>query len=351
MLNSQFPENVSGSTRPAEAPRDLVFYLPLGMLGDVLVADKCPPTLVETHPEATGCPPGSKIGSIVTLVGSAGFIVEHGIYNVPPERGYAAEFAFTSNGFTFFSYVSVVRRDGTYEVRISTPGVPDGAQLVGLVATIYGDIKESYISREEEQTFDRGPLLTNPSDCGAGTGGGEATMAMDTFEHPAVPFPVQTPAPFETSSVVFPNVEGCSLLSFSTGLGVVPETTRADAPSGYTIGVEAPQAPNDFTGLGTPPYKRVSVTLPAGTALSPSAANGLGVCQETGAEGIDIEGPESEAVGADGLLRPVAGHCPASSRVANVRASVAALSEELHGSYLPRGPQMRCSRAAGVYPS
>ena len=113
MLNSQFPENVSGSTRPAEAPRDLVFYLPLGLLGDVLVADKCPPTLVETHPEATGCPPGSNIGSIMTLIGSAAFIVEHGIYNVPPEKGYAAEFAFTNNGFTFFSYVNVVRRDGT----------------------------------------------------------------------------------------------------------------------------------------------------------------------------------------------------------------------------------------------
>ena len=176
-------------------------------------------------------------------------------------------------------------------------------------------------------------------------------MAMDTFEHPAVPFPVQSPAPFETSSVVFPHLEGCSLLSFSTGLGVVPETTRADAPSGYTIGVEAPQAPTTSRGWVPRRIRRVSVTFPAGTSLSPSAANGLGACQETGAEGINIEGPESEAVACGrvaasrrgalpGLLagRECAGDDPRSRRRAD-------------GSFVPRGPEVRWAGPAGVYPS
>jgi hypothetical protein len=325
-VNSQVAENVPGSVRPVEATRDLVFYLPLGMLGDPLVADQCPTSLVETRAELTGCPPGSRIGAIMALVSSAGFAVEHGIYNVPPEKGYAAEFAFTSNGFTFVSYASVVKHDGTYMVRVATPGVPAASQLIGFVADFYGDPQEHFITNGEEETFHRGAFLTDPTNCAGGVQAGEASAEMDTWKHPN-----PTELTFKASSLVFPSLTGCESLSFGAALSARPETTQADSPSGLEVGLEVPQAPTGFADLGTPPIRDTVVKLPTGVTVSPSSANGLGACPETGPEGLNLEGPESEEVAEDGLERPAPGHCPLASQIATVHASTPLLHEELTG--------------------
>ncbi len=330
LFNSQYLQSVTDPAQPVEAAKDLVFYLPLGMLGDSVVADQCPASLVETHPELTGCPPGSRIGTILPLVVSAFFGVQHGIYNITPEKGYAAEFAFTSNSFTFVSYASLVRHDGTYMVRVATPGVPAGADLVGFSASFYGDLQEQF---GEENSFDRGAFLTNPSDCNEGAAAREASVAMDTWEHPD--FSLSMGA----SSTVFPSLTGCKALQFSTGLDLTPDTTQADEPSGLEVGLEVPQAPNDASGLGTPPVKSTTVSLPIGATISPSSANGLEACAETGPEGIDIEGPESEEVAADGLERPAHGHCPFASQVATVTGSTPLLREELKGHMYLAEPQ------------
>jgi uncharacterized repeat protein (TIGR01451 family) len=332
-FNDQYLETVGTPQQPVEAAKDLVFYLPVGMLGDAVVAEQCPASLVETGAELTGCPPGSRIGTIVPLVLSAFFVVQHGVYNVTPEKGYAAEFAFTSNGFTFVSYASLVRRDGTYMVRVQTPGVPAGSYLVGFVASFFGDIRESFVTHETEETFDRGAFLTNPSDCGEGVAAREASVAMDTWVHPDAS--LSTTA----SSMVFPSLSGCELLRFSPGLSLAPDTTQADEPAGLEVGLEVPQAPNDPSGFATPPVKDTTVTLPAGTTISPSSANGLEACQETGSEGINIEGAESEEVAADGLERPAHGHCPFGSQVATITGSTPLLHEELIGHMYLAKPQ------------
>jgi hypothetical protein len=216
-------------------------------------------------------------------------------------------------------------------IRVATPGVFSAAKLIGLVASFFGDIKESFFryselnEENEEITFDRGPFLTNPSDCGEGPEAGEATVAVDTWEHPDVSLPITK------SSTVFPELTGCEALRFDAGVQVKPETTQADAPSGYEVGLEVPQAPNDFSGLGTPPVKDTVVKLPAGTTVSPSSANGLGSCPESGPHGINIEGAESEEIAEDGLPRPAHGRCPLASQVAAVNASTPLLHEELEG--------------------
>src|SRR5262249_45539755 len=104
-------------------------------------------------------------------------------------------------------------------------------------------------------------------------------------------------------------------------------------------GLEVPQAPNTGSGLATPPVKDVSLALPEGTTISPSSANGLQACQASGPEGINIEGPESEEIAADGLERPAAGHCPQGSRIATVSASTPLLHEQLTGSLFLAAPE------------
>ncbi|MGH2911425.1 MAG: hypothetical protein ACRDJ3_03005, partial [Solirubrobacteraceae bacterium] len=306
--------------QPVEPVKNLVFYLPLGMLGNPTITNQCTVVLIETTYEQTGCPLSSRVGSILPMVlatvAANGPDSTHGypVYSVQPEKGYAAEFAFADTGLRFVQYVSVVRHDGRYMLRDSISGVPLAADLIGLVQTIDGDIREP-------GGYDRGAYLTNPSVCSSEPL--DSTLEIDTWDHQHTPIVKQAPA--------YPVIEGCSLLQFSTQFSSQPSTSQADEPSGYTIDVGVPQAPNDFAGLGTPPYKTVSVTMPEGTSLSPAGADGLSACEATGSAGINIEDSESEAIGPDGLPRPVAGHCPASSQVASVRAKSPDLSEDLTG--------------------
>jgi hypothetical protein len=337
LLNNMYVEGVNEPAKPVEATKDLVFYLPLGMLGDPAVADPCPASIVETRFEQTGCPSSSRVGTVLPMILNNVFANtsdptrEHGIYSVQAEKGYAAEFAFTSNHYTFFIYASVVRHNGVYMLRVATPGVPQISYLIGLVATFYGDIQERFLTGETEGVFDRGAFLSNPTDCGESPVAREASAAMNTWEHPySLPVAEATPG-FSSSVPAFSSVDGCELLGFSAGLSVKPETTQADAPSGYEVGFQFPQAPNDPTGLATPPLKDVSLTLPEGTTISPSSANGLVACAERGPGGINIDGGESEEVAADGLERPAAGHCPQASQVATVEGSTPLLHEALTG--------------------
>jgi hypothetical protein len=334
LFNNMLVPGSSQPIKPVEGVKDLVFYLPLGFLGDAQVARRCPTSLINAGSggrELGKCPTGSRIGTILPMVLSSIWALtfdptaEHPLFNVIPEKGYAAEFAFESNGYLVYQYASVVRRDGRYMVRVAMPGLFEHAALIGFIASLYGD------SLEQDPGFTReiGAFLTNPSACSPEPLG--ASLEVNTWEHPGTM--LTQPA------TAYQAVEGCEHLRFSTALSVRPASTRVDAPSSYTVGLEAPQAPAYFSGLGTPPAKNVSVTLPTGTSLSPSGANGLSACQETGGEGIDLEGPGSEGVGADGLPRPVAGHCPVSSRIASVRATSPLLGEELAGHMFLAAPK------------
>jgi hypothetical protein len=330
----------AGAAKPVEAVKDLVFYLPLGMLGNPAVADYCPASLIETVGEGyTGCPPSSEVGTILPMILDSimanlpNATHEASVFNVAPEKGYAAEFAFASSHYTIFIYLNVVRHDGAYVVRIATPGLPRVVGMIGLIATFDGDLSEKYTQEETQYTFDRGGFLTDPANCLATAGELQASVAADTWEHPdpALPATVSTPA--------FTGIHGCGLLGFSSALSVKPETTEADTPSGYEVALEVPQAPSYAGGAGTPPVKDLSVTFPEGTAISSSAANGLLACEESGPHGIDIEGPESEVIAADGLSRPAAGHCPVASQVGTVRASTPLLHEDLSGHVFVAEPR------------
>ncbi len=324
-FNSLFAENLPNPRYPVEDVKDLVFYLPLGMLGDPAAAEQCPMSRIGLASEVEGCPQGSRIGSVLPLILGVHVGRERGIYNMIPERGYAAEFAFTTNNFTFVAYASVVRRNGTYMVRVAVPGVPAASALVGLVATFDGAIQEHFTRGENEIEYSRGAFLTDPTNCAEEATAREAAVALDTWEHPNPDLPIGATSP------TFPSLQGCGALKFSAALSVKPETTQADRPVGLEVGLEVPQAPNDFSGLGTPPIRATTVTLPAGTTVSPSSANGLEACPEVGPSGIDIEGPESEEFAEDGLRRPAPGHCPRASQVATIRANTPLLHEELTG--------------------
>jgi hypothetical protein len=326
--------------KPVAPVRNLEFYLPLGFLGNVTVAAECHPTLVEINgQDLSGCPQSSRVGTVLAMIAddvyanSFDSTHEHGIYNIVPEKGYPAELAFASNNLTFVMYATAVRRDGKYMTRIAIPNLSVAASLVGAITTFYGDDEEHFVREGgEEATLDRGAFLTDPSDCDASPEALSARVEFNTWTEPGVP-------PGAASAPAFTKLEGCNLLRFSSTMSVKPQTTQAGAPSGYQIGLNVPQAPNGGTGLGTPPVKDVNVTLPEGTTISPSAANGLEACQDSGPEGINIEGEGSEEVAADGLERPAPGKCPEASAIATVKATSPLLHEQLEGHLFVAQPQ------------
>ncbi len=347
---------------PVEAVKDLVFYLPVGLLGDPAVTDSCPVAIVGITYFTTGCPLSSRVGTILAMITGHVYAYEEygpahepGIYSVTPEKGYAAEFAFSTNNQTYFTYANVVKHDGAYALRVSTPGVGEIGQLLGLVATFNGDISEHYTKENGEPfTYDRGAFLTNPSDCEESAAARQMDVELNSHENPGTML--------SATSSVFPALEGCGNLQLSADLAAGPnervagDTTAADEPSGYRLDLETPQAPNAFSATGTPPYKSVQLTLPAGTSLSPGAANGLTACEVSGPHGIDFPAGtgkpgnpgepagEGEVEGQEGLPDPAPGHCPASSIVGTARASTPLLKEELEGHLYVAEPE--CGTAA-----
>ncbi len=58
---------------------------------------------------------------------------------------------------------------------------------------------------------------------------------------------------------------------------MLPDTLEAGEPAGYSLNLNVPQN-TEAEGLATPDVKDTVVTLPLGTVISPSAADGLGDC-------------------------------------------------------------------------
>ena len=114
------------------------------------------------------------------------------------------------------------------------------------------------------------PFMNNPADCGTPGAPNEPTssLTVDSWQEPS-----QT----VTANANLATPTGCEALAVNPSIAVTPDTTQADTPAGYDIDLHVPQN-LDPHGLVTPDLKNVSVTLPAGTALSPGVANGLQGC-------------------------------------------------------------------------
>ena len=95
--------------------------------------------------------------------------------------------------------------------------------------------------------------------------------------------------------------------------------------------VEKPEAP------ATPEIRKSLITFPLGTSISPGIVDGIQACNETGPEGINFEGPESEEAGLDGEPQLAPGHCPDASIVGTVEAVTPLLAQPIKGHvYLAR---------------
>lgn len=109
-------------------------------------------------------------------------------------------------------------------------------------------------------------------------------------------------------------VEGCGSVPFAPSTSIGPAQITRDSPTGLDVGLQVPQT-RAAGALATSHVRDVSLTLPEGSTISPSAANGLQTC--------------SDAQFRRGDAGPVA--CPAASRVGSVTVGTPVLDAPLTG--------------------
>jgi hypothetical protein len=332
--------NESVSYVPVQEPKVTNVSLPMGFIGNALAAPKC--TEVELAAESA-CPPDTRVGDVGVFLNGARNNYFRYIYNITPEPGYPAEFGFILYRTAVIFRPRLLPSKNGYVLSVAVPAVPrsENTKLHEVSVTFFGDpgVQDGGSGGEA--------FATNPQSCGSGPA--DATLEMNSWEAPGNWQLAESPM-YQGSSTQ--GVTGCEGLQFSPSVKVAPETTQADTPSGYEVDLKVPQTPDIEGDLATPDLKNAVVSLPEGVSVDPSAANGLTACQVSGPEGIELgnqdtptadqaasaegakEGQpvqEGEVMGADGLVHPAAGHCPASSQVGEVEVTTPLLEAPLKG--------------------
>ncbi|MGH2853679.1 MAG: hypothetical protein ACRDLF_05760, partial [Solirubrobacteraceae bacterium] len=305
--------------------KDTVVDVPPGVTGDPTVVERCP-----QYTAAAGeCPTSSQIGfAKIGLGARAGEAEELNetwfpVYNMVPEKGYPAEFGIYIPGIRVLVplYVSVLPENG-YEVRVTTPGIPEAGTPVDVSVTFFGTPETDPNAYDEYRAAVTGvaptAFLDNPVDCGAGPQ--TATVWADSWEHPgrwlADGQPdLSDPRWASRSATMFSSLEGCELLQFNPSLTVTPETTRADEPAGVSVEQHLPQSQQQFPSLLSPELRETTVTLPSGLSLDPSAGDGLEGCSDA-----------QIGLGSGSL-----GSCPNGSQVGTIQVETPLLKEPLEG--------------------
>jgi hypothetical protein len=323
-LNNDFRISPVGNllATSVEDVRDVVVDLPLGFVGSTLAAPQCTFTQLNS---IAGCPRDTQVGRLFTE--DVKFThVDSPLYNLVPERGVPAEFAYVDGiGTSHVIYTHVVPTPRGYVLQTSSVFVPQ-IDLRRVIATFYGEP-----TVRDHSGGAQIPFFTNPTSCGDGPL--VATLYLDSWQHPARVTPGGVPVDlgeevagkkvWAEKESVSPPVTGCNALQFTPELGAQPTTHESDKPSGLEFELKLHQS--EEAGVpATATLKKVDVTLPEGFTVDPSAGDGLGACSE---QQIGWE------PGATGQLKFNAApeQCPESSKIGSLELESPLIPRKLTG--------------------
>jgi hypothetical protein len=328
--------DTSESNTVAADTRDIRVDTPPGLVGSAVGMPQCTMHDVLSqsgNPDA--CPNDTMVGMATLVLGSGQRGPRGGpvalvtpVYNIAPAPGEPVAFAF--DALIPVRLDTSVLSDGNYGVRVTASGLSEIAQILGTSITIWGvPADHSGPGMNGDKTVfgqqfggpntgqTRVPLLSNPQQC---SGPLSAEMSTDSWTKPGV-FVSSGPVSMGT-------LTGCGLLSLGSSLSVLPDTLEAGEPAGYSVGLGVPQSSGP-EALATPNVRDVKVTLPLGTVINPSAAQGLAACSSA-----EFYGSER------GLQEPAQpGHCPREAQVGTVEVKTPALPEPLTGEVYLAEPE------------
>ena len=302
------------SARPIEDPKDMVVDLPAGFVGNPQVVTRCPQILAEEK-GGNKCPRSSQVGVAELNILSATHQPLEGmtiapIYNVTPSDGEPAQFMFDAGPVPVNLHVNV-SPETNYGVQVTVSGIPRVASLTNVSLTFFGEPLTDSDVYNKGFGGQRLAFLQNPVDCSSGPL--QARTFIDSWQNPGALLADGEPNPGDEAwktftTNMYPSISGCDALQFNPSVALLPETTRADEPTGATVDLDVPQSSDTIPALATPELRNATVTLPAGMSLSPSAADGLQACSSAQfAEGSTVSAacPDGSVLGTAKIVTPL----------------------------------------------
>jgi uncharacterized repeat protein (TIGR01451 family) len=347
------PSPRNGETEPPlgnASPKDVEVALPPGLVGDPNAIPRCSQQAFLER-EDLNCPLDTQVGTVKPLFYGTFPSAVFPVFDVVPSPGQPGELGFSVAGIGHVPVFFHVRSNGDYGLTAQLNSLSETGPLQGAILTLWGVPAAPGHDLEREGTLGEGaqrdgelcqpavsvklgveetktcpsdaaatPFLTLPSSCSAAL---PVSVRTDSWQNPEQLSPLEPEPPGSfLEQEPLPATTGCEQLSFDPSLLLTPETTQADAPSGYTVELHVPQneAP---TALATPDLRTAVVHLPAGIVLSPSVANGLQSCSQ-------------EQFGLHSLA---AASCPPQSQIGTVEITTPWLSAPLEGQVFVGEPE------------
>jgi hypothetical protein len=284
--------------KPPAAVKDLRFNLPPGLIGNPTPFPQCPLTkfIGNAGQGQNFCPDDTVVGiASVTFtfpVGNPVATAAVPLFSLVPSVGEPARFAFDVAGVPVYLDTSV-RTGSDYGVTVTVPNITEISGFISSRVTFWGvpgDPRHdpvrgwNCISPLEGEPpcspFGQAtppPLLALPTSC---TGPVHTTLLADSWQEEGV-FTSAFEYTFQDNLGRPVGMDGCNQLPFSPSIDVAPDGQAGSTPTGLTVGVHVPQDVSlNGEGLSEADVQDTTVTLPAGVALNPSAADGLAACSE-----------------------------------------------------------------------
>jgi hypothetical protein len=325
--NPNFPDK----TFPIERPHQIFTDLPVGLIGNPSVADKCSEGLLKIaqNGNAAACPIDAQVG-VAEVFGTTG--EKNPVYNIVVPTGKPAMFAFTVLGVVVKLTPSV--RADDYGIMIDSGTISQGISILGAKVTLWGVPADPAHDAQRFAPQFGGLFYAPPA---------ASTLPHQSFLSIATSCPGtaetfsarldgwKSIGQFDSASFSsdfdgepFVNT-GCDQLEFETKIEARPTTNLADSPSGLDVKLTIPQN-TDPDGYAAAHLKNASVTLPAGMTVNPSSANGLGACSPAG---IGLTSPVGQA---KAVFNGAPANCPNASKLGTVEINTPLIDHPLKGT-------------------
>ncbi|MFL5874149.1 MAG: hypothetical protein ACJ75T_11860 [Solirubrobacterales bacterium] len=310
---------------PYAKARDIEIELPPGVIGNPQAVPRCTAEQLGDFYEVSACPFDSQVGtSLVRTVQPVAGVFKEPVYNMVPPKGtdIVARLGFIAVGWPTFINFRVDPVD--FSIIATAEGIPSATGLSEATTTIWGVPSdhahdEDRITPKEavgeapgelREVTPGGPFLSNPTDCSLSRA---VRVTARSYQLPGQP---------STKVASFPQISGCGKLGFAPSFTTALSNPEAAAPTGLDTELTIPQDESP-QGLASSTMKSARVTLPAGFAINPAAADGLQGCSD-----------EQVAYGEN-----VDANCPEAAKIGSIEAEVPALEETLHGAVYQRTPE------------
>lgn len=297
------------SPLPSASLHDIHVSLPHGLVVNPTATPvRCTEAQLETpvegpvpnpHLSVPTCPDASAVGiarATALALGASGGSFDAAVYNMVPPPGVPAELAFVIYAGPIYVHIlGGVDSAGDYQLTADVRQLQQFGGALGAELDLWGDpsapahdqhrggcVSPGGSPPNGQNPFftlgdcpvapDPSPFLTMPSAC---SGPLQMSFSADSYDDPGNFLSVSHGTEDALGNSV--GVSGCSTLDFAPTLTAQPTTNQADSPTGLNVDLKVPQTAGQDI-LATANLKRTVVDLPAGMAVNPSAADGLGAC-------------------------------------------------------------------------